>query len=95
MAIESYAVLESRTLTERAKLVDSWSTWFYDHTDTFEGKLGTQLAYLWPAIIKAHKIEAYDGSAIVRLLRHEEVPVEAVIWEYIDVIAGSEDEEEE
>ena len=81
---------ESRSTEERAAIIREWSDWFYDHADTFAGHLGMQLAYLWPAVIKATQIEVEEDSPIVQLLRWvpdgDAVPADAVIWDYIDVV---------
>lgn len=77
---------KSRGDTEKLKLIRKWSDWFYDHTDTFRGSLGTQLAYLWPAILGDRQIEASSRSAIVQLLKRNEVPEHDDIWDYIDVV---------
>lgn len=64
--------------------IREWSKWFYEKTNTFNGALGRQLAYLWPAIANDTQIEVSPSSAIVRLLIKEKFPDEN-IWNYIDV----------
>ncbi len=75
-----------RTDAEKMKLVKKWSRWFYDHTETFGGALGRQLAYLFPAIINDHQIEVSRRSSIVKTLKRGEVPETDDIWDYIDVV---------
>lgn len=70
---------------DRIHLILTWSTWFYDHTETFNGALGLSLAYLWPAIARGGRIEVAAHSAIVRLLKREGIPPRSEIWNYIDV----------
>jgi len=72
--------------------IEEWSDWFYANTETFEGELGMQLAYLWPAIIKGNQIEVDIDSAIVRVLNENAVPNDEQpepnsIWSYIDAVA--------
>jgi len=72
--------------------IAEWSDWFYEHTNTFTGALGRQLAYLWPAVVKDHQVEVSSRSAIVKLLREHKVPGDLycedynAIWYYFDVV---------
>lgn len=70
---------------EITSFIEWWSDWFYNHTETFNGSLGRQLAYLWPAIVKDNQIEVTSRSSIVRVLREDGVPEDDHIWRYIDV----------
>lgn len=74
-------------MSDRQKLylISYWSKWFYDHTITFNGALGTQLAYLWPAITNGNMISVARNSAIVILLRANKVPNDDPIWDFIDI----------
>ena len=86
MSLPGYGVIEKRPPLARLELIKEWSDWFYARTDSFEGELGLQLAYLWPAIAKAHKIEVSPSSAIVRVLEQFHVPPHSPIWDYIDQV---------
>lgn len=77
---------QARSFEEKLELVLKWSDWFYEHTETFRGSLGTQLAYLWPAILKDRQIEVSSRSTIVQILKQNEVPDTDNIWDYIDVV---------
>lgn len=94
-----YLKLEVRTDPERLALIRKWSDWFYAHTESFTGKLGLQLAYLWAAIAKAHKIEVGPHDPVVETLKRQ-YPKEPVIakndsiWDYIDITEDLGDEYE-
>jgi hypothetical protein len=85
MGLERYGKIQRRSLKLRAELVEKWFTWFYDHTETFEGALGEQLAYLWPAIIKGHPIDVQESTPLLLLLRKNEVQADDMIWDYLTV----------
>ena len=86
MNLPGYENIEKRSDKERLELIKEWSDWFYARSETFAGELGLQLAYLWPAIAKAHKIEVSPNSTIVKTLHHFRVPKHSPIWEYIDQV---------
>lgn len=90
--LPEYRKLEKRSSDDRVDLINKWSHWFYDNTESFEGKLGMQLAYLWAAISKGTKIEVDPSSPLIRLLRQKQVPETELIWEYIDCLAETEEE---
>lgn len=83
-----YSQLEDRSASERMDLVCRVSKWIYDNTDSLEGRLGMQLAYLYPAIARAHKVECDPGSHLVELLRgrYSDACPHQEVWEYIDVL---------
>lgn len=70
---------------EIISFIEWWSDWFYNHTESYNGALGRQLAYLWPAIVKGNKIEVTSRAAIVRVLNYMGVPKDNHIWRYIDI----------
>lgn len=90
--LPEYMKLAKRSSDERVDLINKWSHWFYDNTETFEGKLGMQLAYLWAAISRGTKIEVDPSSPIVRLLEQKQVGKSELIWEYIDSIPETAEE---
>jgi hypothetical protein len=92
--LPEYEALEKRTPEQRLELIKTWSDWFYQRTESFEGELGLQLAYLWPAIAKAHVIEVSASSCIVKLLEKFLVPKHSEIWGYIDQINDDEELED-
>jgi hypothetical protein len=67
-------------------LIKKWSEFFYQNAETFKGSLGTDLAYLWPAIIKGNKVEVSRRSRLISLLKEFEIPKDDVIWEYLDIV---------
>lgn len=69
---------------ERMHLALHWYEWFLDHTDSFEGRLGMQLAYLWPAILKGTKIDCSERDPVVQILHLYEVPESDPIWQHIN-----------
>jgi len=71
---------------KKVELIHFWSEWFYMNSETFNGALGKQLAYLWPAVVKDHQIEVSERSAIVKLLRKHKVAPDANIWSYLDIV---------
>ena len=73
------------TDTDKVKTIQRWSKWFYDHTNTFNGAIGRELAYLWPAIINENVIEVAPNSAIVQLLKGENIDPHIEIWNYLDI----------
>lgn len=70
----------------KVEFIKTWSDWFYDHTETFKGALGLQLAYLWPAYVGGRKIEVSQKSAIVQILKREKVPKDSEIWDCLDIV---------
>ena len=76
-----------RSDVEKLKLVREWSDWFYNHSTTYRGSLGLQLAYLWPAMLFDRQIEVSPRSSIVKLLKREGVDTSETIWEFLDVVA--------
>lgn len=60
-----------------------WYDWFLSNTESFEGELGSQLAYLWPAMLRNSYVEVWAESSLVRLLRSNDVPADADIWQHI------------
>lgn len=71
---------------KKVEFIRIWSDWFYDHSSSYRGALGVQLAYLWPAIIREHQIEVSERSAIVKLLRKQKVAPDSDIWGYLDIV---------
>lgn len=76
------------TCAGMCRFIADWSDWFYENTNSFDGALGRQLAYLWPAVVKGNQIEVVPQSAIVKRLRQAGVPASNAIWNYIDVVSG-------
>ena len=79
---------EPKTPPKICLFIRKWSDWFYKHTESFDGALGRQLAYLWPAVVKGEQIEVTPQSAIVRLLRRHNIQDDDTIWCFIDIIPG-------
>lgn len=73
-----------RTAEETLWFIGWWSDWFYRHSQTYDGALGRQLAYLWPAIVRGEKIEVTGRCAITKLLRAHVGEFDP-IWNYVDV----------
>lgn len=71
---------------EKIDFISHWSTWFYDYTDTYNGALGRQLAYLWPAVVNGNQIEVTSNSAIVKVLKRGNVGPCETIWQFIDIV---------
>lgn len=76
---------KTKTAKEKVKLINKCSKWFYDHTSTFEGMLGAEIAYLYAAICRNTKIDLLFDSELLALLKEEKYPDED-IWEYIDLM---------
>lgn len=79
---------KKRTPEQRLALIKKWSEFFMDCTETFEGELGTGLAYLWPSIAKGGYCEFAEDHALVRVLRYpsNNVGKNSPIWDYIEVM---------
>lgn len=82
----------SRSMEEKVELVKKWSSWFYNHTDSFDGKLGMQLAYLWPAILNDNVVECSERDPLPKLLRENGVTEDDILWEYIHDIPAMDEE---
>jgi hypothetical protein len=82
--------MHEMTAVEKIEFIQDWSDWFYDHSATFEGELGRQLAYLYPAIVKDEQIEVSSESEIVKLLTDNDIAPDDPIWNYIDVVVDEE-----
>lgn len=67
----------------KLELVRQWDLWFQKHTGSYEGDLGMDLAYLWPAILNDKFILVHKDSTIYKLLVENKVPSSDPIWNYI------------
>ncbi len=70
---------------QRARLIAKWASRFYDMTESWNGPLGMQLAYLFAAIARSSHVALTRNSARVRLLRQETVPANNPIWRFIQI----------
>lgn len=85
-------IIDALEYGSKAELVNEFSTWVYDMVDTLsEGRLAMQLAYLYPAIFKGHKIEITSGSPLYNLLKFSVRTPPQEVWNYIDVIHEEEE----
>jgi hypothetical protein len=75
--------LTSRSEHERYTLLKYWYRWFFERCDSWEGMLGTELAYLFGAIIDDNFVEITKESEIFQLLRKHNVNSSADIWNFI------------
>lgn len=71
----------------RASLAEGVYDLMLDKTDTFEGEIGVDLAYLMGAILKGEKFEAWLGASdgLMRKLVASFDPDNAV-WDYVDLM---------
>lgn len=83
-----------QTPEEKIALITEVADKLYDATNTFEGEVGLQLSYLYPAIAKGGDVdwlEAFEDmgelndKAIIELFRSL-FPSEHAIWQYIRII---------
>lgn len=85
------------TDAEKIALVKGLSDWFYENTNSFEGEIGMQLAYLWPAILKDTTIEARESSELIQCARgqwdNETLPPDHAFWKFITLTSELEDPE--
>jgi hypothetical protein len=65
-----------------------WYHWFFDHTESFEGELALELAYLWPAILADQQIDTIEQGPVVQLLRQHGIDRDQNIWRYLKIDAG-------
>lgn len=70
-------------MRRRLALIQEWSSWFHAQTESWKVPLGTQLAYLFAAMANDHYVELSRSSALVRLLRRENIPSSNRIWQFI------------
>lgn len=88
--LRSLAILERpKTDSEIVEFIRYWGWWFYEHTETFNGALGRQLAYLWPMVTRGDQIAVTKNSSIVQVLvrngiYHRDNP----IYSYLDIESG-------
>jgi hypothetical protein len=74
------------TNKDKMELIQFWSNWFYNYTNSYKGSLALSLAYLWPAIVNGNQIEVSSRSTIVQVLKHNGVSANASIWRFIDIV---------
>lgn len=75
-----------RTIEDRrARLIAQWATRFYDLTESWNGPLGMQLAYLFAAIARGSYVALAPNSALVRLLRQAVVPSNDPVWQFLRI----------
>ena len=70
---------------QRARLISQWATRFYDMTESWNGPLGMQLAYLFAAIARDSYVALAPNSALVRLLRQAAVPSNDPVWKFLRI----------
>jgi len=77
-----------KTPRERIELISEVSEALYAATSTFEGQVGLDLAYLYPAIAKGTVVEwgAPFQTETINLFR-ELFPAEHAVWNSIVVMA--------
>lgn len=79
------------TPEERIKLIDEWSTFFYDTTEGWfpdvAGGLGAELAYLFVAMAKGTTcVFQQDDEIIQHLFAHVGAPSsDDTIWDFITI----------
>jgi len=73
--------------SQRLRLITKWADRLYAKTETWKGPLGTELAYLFAAIARGRHVALPRRSALVRLLRREDVSAKDRIWRHIVVEA--------
>lgn len=78
--------MSPRSNTKKIELIKHWSQWFHDHSSSFESRVGSQLAYLYAAIAKDTYVELKKHSALVRVLRDNDIQKTDDIWGYIKVV---------
>jgi hypothetical protein len=59
---------------------------FYDSSDTFRGKLGEDIAYLWAAVANGTFIEVSRRSRLVAILNSYDPSHKDRIWRYVRVM---------
>lgn len=77
-----------KTPEQKIKLISRLADWFYNNTNTWETRLGSQLAYLFAAIARDHKYDAYGDEEIILLLQDTTLPQpiskDDEVWDYIE-----------
>jgi hypothetical protein len=68
---------------QRLRLITKWADRLYTKTETWQGSLGTELAYLFAAIARGGHVALTRRSALVRLLRREGISAKEDIWRHI------------
>jgi len=88
--IKQLAILEKpATPAEQIFFLTHWGEWFYNMTNSFNGALGTSLAYLYMSIVKGNQIELAPNAALVQLLKRNSIPDDNPIWNYIDIVRNA------
>lgn len=78
--------MKAKSDKRKVQLIKDWSQWFYDHSNSFESRVGAQLAYLYAAIANGTYVELKKHCALVRVLRDNNIPKTDDIWGYIKVV---------
>jgi hypothetical protein len=73
----------STSFTMRVVLIKRWSRWFAEHTEDWEGRLGTELAYLFQAIANDIAFVVDIDSPLLALLREKRVRRHDRVWRYV------------
>jgi hypothetical protein len=83
-----------KTAQEKIDLIDKWSTFFIQQTESWysdlAGELGAQLAYLFAAMATGISIDLYDHDELICILYQAKIPLSEDIWEYIIIIPEGE-----
>jgi len=74
-----------QTPEEKIALMIEVAEKLYGATDTFEGDVGLQLAYLYPAIAKGNYVGWEDSEKVIIELFHSLFPIGHAIWQYIKI----------
>lgn len=81
--------VSGKMAAKRMRLIEEVSDKLYVETGTFEGQLGLDLAYLYPAIAKGTYVEWDADSGTLELFR-ELFPEDHDVWLNIQVMSEEE-----
>jgi hypothetical protein len=72
-----------QTANEKLHFMQHWYRWFHSNTDRWEGKIGSEISYLFGAIMNDTFIIVNSQSALLSLLKKKEVNSHSSIWKYL------------
>jgi len=72
-----------RRLRDAAKLLRHWTRKLHDTTESWQGRIGTELAYLCHAVLNNHKVDLKHNSPLLRKMNEVDPARASDIWFFI------------
>ena len=80
--------MKNKKFTNEVRInhIKKWYKFFLNLTESWDGDLGVELAYLFGAMARGEKIDASTNSSVVDVLIENNIGPKESIWHYINLI---------